>query len=405
MVATAIHDDDSLPTHWRAFAPYLMVLGAICILVSFGLSYLASEDQAAGYKIFLHSYLANYVYCLTFCLGALFFVLVTHLARAAWCATIRRVAELLAVTVAWWSVLFLPVLAMVLLTRSGALFPWNSPDVDLPEDKLSYLNGRWFALRAIVYFAVWVISASYYFAKSRNQDETGSADISLKLQRFAGPWIMAFALSVNFAAFDWIMSLDPTWFSTMFGVYLFAGAMMAFFALMIVIFTTLQRNGRVQKFVNVEHYHDMGKFLFGFVLFWSYITFSQFLLIWYANIPEETVWFLHRMEGGWQYVGLILIFGHFAFPLLCLLSRHVRRNRAVMCAWAIFLLVMHWFDITFMIMPGSGKATTLMWLGHAVCGIGMLSAFLSLLLLRVGSTPLVSRRDPWLPEALSYHVM
>ncbi len=406
-VANVQNDDDSLPGHWRAAAPVMMAVGAVCILVSLGLCYMggADSERAAGFQTFLHSYLANYIYCLTFCVGALFFVLVTNLARAGWCATVRRVAEILAVTVSWWAVLFLPILAMVLFTKNADLYLWNGPDPALPDDKLMYLNGKWFALRTLVYFGVWIIASSYYFAKSREQDETGSAEITLKLQRFAGPFIMLFALSLNFAAFDWVMSLDPTWFSTMFGVYMFAGSMMAFYAFMITTFTALQKNGRVQKYVNVEHFHDMSKFLFGFVFFWSYVTFSQFMLIWYGNIPEETIWFKHRMEGGWQWVGLLLIIGHFALPMLTILSRHVRRNRTYMCTWAIVLMFMHWIDITYMVMPNRGEVSVMMWVGHAVCAVGMISVFLSLLIWRVGSTPLVAKRNPWIPEALSYHVM
>jgi hypothetical protein len=296
---------------------------------------------------------------------------------------------------------------MVLLTPSTALYPWvDGPGSGLPEDKLGYLNGRWFAVRAIIYFAVWVISASYYFAKSREQDETGSAEISLKLQRYSGPWIMLFALSLNFAAFDWVMSIDPAWFSTIFGVYLFAASMMAFFAFMIVTFYFLQQNGRALKYVTIEHFHDMGKFMYGFVFFWTYIAFSQFLLYWYGNIPEETVWYKLRMENGWQYVGLLLIVGHFAIPMLFMLSRHVRRNRPVMCIWSLFLLFMHWIDMSFLIMPNTHQpVSVMMWVGHAVCAIGMISMFLSLLLLRVGSTPLIPKRNPWVPDALSYHVM
>lgn len=404
---TLLNDDDTLPGTWKAAAPFLMTVGAVSILISFGLCYMApSQDQVANYTVFLHSYLANFIYCLTICIGALFFVLVTNLARAAWCATVRRVAEILALNIGWWAVMFLPILVMVFMGRGGFLYEWNDvANTELPADKLMYLNGGWFTLRALVYFAIWGGAGYYYFSKSREQDETGSAEISLKLQKYAGPAIMLFALSLNFAAFDWIMSLDALWFSTMFGVYTFAGSMMSFFAFMIVTFTFLQKNGRVQKYVNVEHFHDMSKFLFGFVFFWSYITFSQFLLIWYGNIPEETQWFDRRMHNGWEYVGLLIILGHFAFPMLCLLSRHVRRNRTVMCGWAIFLLVMHWVDITFMIMPETGNPGTAMWLGHIVCAVGMVCMFLSVLILRVGSTPLVAKRNPWVPDALSYHVM
>lgn len=409
MVATVLNDDDSLPIHWRAASPWLMVVGFVSLLVSFALCYFAGtgDTREVGFKVFLHSYLTNYIYCLTLCIGALFFVLVSHLARAAWCATIRRVGEILAVTVAWWAVFFVPILAIVLLTPSDALYPWNGLAPDISSEKLGYLNGRWFALRAVVYFAVWVVSASYYFAKSREQDETGSSEISLRLTRYSGPWIMLFALSLNFAAFDWVMSIDPHWFSTIFGVYIFAASMMAFWAFMIVAFTFLQQNGRVLKYVNVEHFHDMSKFMYGFVFFWTYIAFSQFLLYWYGNIPEETIWFKVRMLNGWQYVGLLLIVGHFALPMLLMLSRHVRRNRTAMCIWSLFLLFMHWIDMSFLVMPNTGLAGTdvMMWVGHAVCGIGMVSVFLSLLLLRVGSTPLISKRNPWVPDALSYHVM
>lgn len=408
MVATVIlNDDDSLPARWKAAAPVLMAVGAVSILVSLVLCYLAGtgENRELGFKTFMHSYLTNYIFCLTFCVGGLFFVLVTHLARASWCATIRRVAEILAVTVTLWAILFVPILAMVLLTPSTALYPWNGPDSGLPADKLSYLNGSWFTIRAIIYFAVWAIASSYYYARSREQDETGSAEISLRLQRYAGPAIMLFALALNFAAFDWVMSIDPAWFSTIFGVYLFAASMMALFAMMIIIFTFLQKNGRVQKYVNVEHYHDMGKFLFGFVFFWCYIAFSQFLLYWYGNIPEETVWFKHRMNDGWENVGLLLLAGHFALPMLLLLSRHVRRNRTAMCAWSFFLLFMHWIDMSYLIMPNAGHPTVMMWIGHAVCAVGMISVFLSLVLLRAGSAPLVAKRNPWVPDALSYHVM
>lgn len=402
MVATVIQDDDSLPNEWRGSAPALMSVGAVCILVSLGLCYFVPAGQ--GFRTFMHSYLTNYIYCLSFCIGGLFFVLVTNLARAGWCATVRRVAEILAANVSWWAVLFIPILAMLLLTDSGVLYPWNAPGYDLPKSKLDYLKGG-FVLRTVIYFAVWIIAASYYLAKSREQDETGSADISLKLQRLAGPGIILFALSLNFAAFDWVMSTDPKWYSTIFGVYLFAASNMAFFAFMITVFTFLQKQGRVQKYVTVEHFHDMSKFLFGFVFFWTYIAFSQFMLYWYGNIPEETEWFKHRMQHGWQYVGLFLILGHFALPMLCLLSRHVRRNRTVMCGWAIFLMFMHWIDMSFMVLPNVGPPSVMMWLGHAVCGVGMICVFLSLLLLRVGSTPLVAKRNPWIAESLSYHVM
>ncbi len=408
MTANLPNDNITLPASWRGFAPVLVAVGAICVLVSLGLFYFGdTEHPEAGFKAFFHSYLANFMYCLSFCLGALFFVMVQHLARASWSASIRRIAELFAVTIPWWALLFLPILAMVLFTSSPALYEWNVGASgglsEIVKAKLGYLSPGFFAIRTVVYFAVFTIAARVYFSLSRQQDDTGDTGITLKLQRWAGPFIILFSLSVNFAAFDWMMSTDAAWFSTIYGVYLFAASMLSFFAVMILSCFLLQRNGRIQTLVTTEHYHDRAKFQFGFVVFWGYIAFSQFLLYWYGNIPEETLWYKHRMEHGWQYVGLLLIVFHFAVPFLGTVSRHVRRNRAAMAGWAVFILVVHWLDLMFLIMPNVGDLTATLVIGHLVCWIGMVSIFTALLIIRVGETPVVATKDPWLPEALAYH--
>lgn len=408
MAATIPNDNITLPASWRGFAPVLVAVGAVSVLLSLGLFYFSdTENPDAGYKAFFHSYLANFMYCLSFCLGALFFVMVQHLTRASWSASIRRLAELLAITIPWWALLFLPILAMVLFTPSGALYAWNKGAGaglgDIVESKLVYLNPSFFAIRTIVYFAIFTLAARVYFKLSRQQDETGDTEISLKLQRWAGPFIMIFALAVNFAAFDWMMSTDAAWFSTIYGVYLFGASMLSFFSVMIITCFLLQRNGRIEKLVTVEHFHDMAKFQFGFIVFWAYIAFSQFLLYWYANIPEETLWYKERMAHGWEYVGLLLIVFHFVVPFFGTLSRHVRRNKTAMACWAGLILVMHWLDLMFLIMPNVGHLTAMLVVGHFLCWIGMSSIFVALFLWRVGDTPVVATKDPWLPEALAYH--
>ncbi len=406
------NDNISLPASWRSFAPILMAVGAVCVLVSLGLNYFSggSDDASKGFRAFFHSYLANYMFCLSICLGALFFVLVQHVTRAGWSATIRRIAELFAVTIPWWALLFLPILALVLFTDSGDLYKWNlgSESEQVPNIvklKLDYLNKNWFALRTIIYFSIWFVASRYYFRMSRQQDESGSTEITLKLQKWAGPGIILFALSVNFAAFDWMMSTDAEWFSTIYGVYLFAASMLSFFATMIVTCVLLQRSGRLEKLVTTEHFHDLAKFQFGFIVFWSYIAFSQYLLYWYGNIPEETLWYKHRMEHGWQYLGLLLIALHFAIPFLGTLPRAIRRNRSILACWSTFILFVHWLDMTFLLMPNVGPLSVGMLFAHLVCWVGMVSIFLALFLFRVGNTPLVAMRDPWLPDALAYHNM
>ncbi len=408
MASNTLNDNITMPASWRATAPILIAVGSVCILVSLGLFnfLIKSENEASGFRMFFHSYLANYIYCLSFCLGALFFVLVQHVVRAGWSASVRRIAELLAYTIPWWAFLFLPIVA-VAFSEYGNLYEWSKGAGEVPaivEMKLDYLNPKWFLLRAVVYFAVWIIAARLYFSLSRKQDETGSTDITLKLQRWAGPFFIMFALALNFAAFDWVMSTDAEWYSTIFGVYIFAAGMLSFFAVMILTCYLMQRNGRMEKYVTTEHFHDLAKFQFGFIVFWSYIAFSQFLLYWYANIPEETAWYRDRLdpEHGWRLLGYLLIALHFAVPFLGTLPRAVRRNKSLLAGWAVFILIVHWLDMTFLVMPNSGNASFAMLISHFVCWIGMVCVFLALFLYRVGETPMVATRDPWLPDALSY---
>ncbi|RMF43436.1 MAG: hypothetical protein D6753_05105 [Planctomycetota bacterium] len=410
MATNSSSEDLTLPGGWRGKAPMLLAVGLICVLLSAGMCYFVGgeENRSVGFSAFLHSYLANFIFCLSICLGGLFFVMIQHVARAAWSATIRRVAELLAYMIPWWLLLFLPILAMVWWTDSPALYPWNAGSGNVSaivEKKLDYLNPFWFTIRVFVYFAVWVLCARYFFGMSRKQDETGDASITLKCQKWAGPGIIFTALATNFGAFDIMMSTDPEWFSTIYGVYLFAASMLSFFAMMIVSCYALQRAGRLQRQVNTEHFHDLAKFQFGFIVFWAYIAFSQFLLYWYGNIPEETQWYQDRMNHGWQYVGLVLIAGHFAIPFLGTMARKVRRSRPLMAFWGVFILVMHWVDMMFVLLPTDEiHFSGLLLIGHLVGWIGMVSVFLGLLIYRTGDTPLVAQRDPWIPDALAYQV-
>lgn len=410
-MAAIIPDDNvTLPARWKSFAPVLLAVGAVCVLISLGLCFLSAGGSELAAGIFFRSYLANFVFCLSISLGALFFVMLQHLVRAGWSASLRRIAELYAFTLPWWLLLFIPILAMVVFSSSGVLYPWNNPtDPELPTivtNKISpFLNPAYFTIRVLIYFAIWVVASRWYFSMSRKQDESGDTAITLKLQKWAGPLIMLFALSVNFGAFDIMMSTDPAWFSTIYGVYLFAASMLSFFATMIITCYLLQRNGRAEKLINIEHYHDLSKFQFGFIVFWGYIAFSQFLLYWYGNIPEETAWYKHRMEHGWQYIGLLLIAFHFAIPFLGTMSRYVRRNKGLMCGWACFILVVHWLDMLFLLMPTEDISVTPMLLvTHLVCWLGMASLFVGLFVYRVGDTPVVAVKDPWLSDALAYQV-
>ena len=211
-----------------------------------------------------------------------------------------------------------------------------------------------------------------------------------------------FVLSLTFFAVDFLMSLEPKFISTMFGVYYFAGCAMSFFATTAVLSRFMQASGRLKHSINTEHYHDVGKFMFGFVFFWGYIAFSQYMLIWYANIPEETEWFQQRQTGGWLYFSLLLLFGHFVLPFAGLLSRHVKRNLVALTSWAIFLLGMEWVDLYWLIMPSASEAGPPLSLMDLTCWVGMAGVFVAHFGFMARGKRLVPVQDPRIAESLAF---
>ena len=266
-----------------------------------------------------------------------------------------------------------------------------------------------------VYFAIWAVIAVYFYRGSVAQDETGEKAVTDRLQWWSGPSVVLFSLTTTLAAFDWIMSLAPMWFSTMFGVYLFAGSFLSAHCAITVGAYLLQRGGAMRDEVTVEHYHDLGKLIFGFIFFWTYIGFSQFMLIWYANIPEETEWFYFRQEEIWVWVSLSLVFFHWMLPFAGTMSVHVRRRPGLMFFWAAYLLIMHYVDMYWMIMPqareiaadaapatmggAAGIAASLL------CVVGMSMLLIGLMLRVAGSTKVIPVRDPRIRESIAFENM
>jgi hypothetical protein len=245
--------------------------------------------------------------------------------------------------------------------------------------------------------------ATFFYRNSRLQDRSGDKELTLRMQKWSGPAVVAFGFTLTFASFDWLMSLDAHWFSTIFGVYFFAGCAVGAIAALILAAQYLQQRGLLKESITVEHYHDLGKLLFGFVFFWGYIAFSQYMLIWYANIPEETQWFLVRQTGGWAGISLILLFGHLLLPFPGLLSRHVRRNRLALMGWSAWLLIMHWIDLYWLVMPQlTGKDGPTFGLVDLCCLIGLGAAYGSAVLWAAGDRALIAVRDPRLPESLAF---
>ena len=280
---------------------------------------------AANPKQFFFSWLVSFLFFLSLALGGLFFVLIQYAAQGGWGIVLRRIGETIFATLPVMAALFLPVLLGL-----RDLYAWTVPGAAehdaLLRWKAPYLNVPFFLIRAALFFGIWSFIALLYYRGSRGQDATGDPAVSARLRRLAGPSIIVLALTQTFASFDWIMSLTPHWYSTMFGVYFFAGSFVGFIALLSVVVAAMRGAGLLDTVISAEHLHDVGKFLFAFTAFWAYIAFSQFFLMWYANLPEETIWYKARMEGSWLQVSLFLMAGHFGAPFFYLMGRTVKRN-------------------------------------------------------------------------------
>ena len=310
---------------------------------------------------FWRAYLIAFLFGLTMCLGGLFFVFVQHLTRAGWSVAVRRPAEALAANLRWIWVLFLPFAALWMMGKANIVWIWadmetlkanNEAEFLIVEAKTAFLNPTFFWIRACVYFVVWAALSHFFLTNSVRQDESGDRAISSRMQKFSAPTAILFGLTITFAAFDWIMSLSPAWFSTMFGVYFFCGCATAGFAMMILITVRLTQIGALKGIVSREHFQDMGKLMWAFgIVFWAYIGFSQYMLIWYANLPEETGWFLARQIGGWGFFSFALLFGHFVLPFVGLLSKWMKRAPLILSIGAVWMLCFHYVDLYWLIMP------------------------------------------------------
>lgn len=320
-------------------------VGVVGLLATIGLG-MAEGD---GLKHFGFAYLTNFAFFLSISLGALFFIPIMFVTKASWNVVIRRLAEVTAAVMPLMAVLAIPVILF-----AGQIYGWASPEMagnPLLAHKAAYLSQKAFIIRWVIYFVIWSGYSIFFWRTSVSQDKSGDVALTHRLENFSGFALMLCALSVAAAAFDLLMSVDPIWFSTMFGVYYWAGGFVSFFAFLTLITMGLQNSGRMTKIVSPEHFHDYGKLMFGFTFFWGYIAFSQYMLYWYGNIPEETAWFLLRSKNGWGYVGLTTLFATFALPFCGLISRYAKRNRKMMAFWAFWIIIAQWINLYWVVMP------------------------------------------------------
>jgi hypothetical protein len=376
----------------------LPIAGAVCAVLG---AAVCAMLGAGNPRQFFFSWLVSFMFFLSLTLGALFFVLIQYAAQGGWGIVLRRIGETTFATIPVMAVLFLPVLlglhdlyewSHAEAVANDALLRWKSP----------YLNVPFFLIRAAFFFGVWSFIATLYYRGSRGQDVTGDPGVSARLRRFAGPAIIVLALTQTFASVDWIMSLTPHWYSTIFGVYFFAGSFVGFIALLSVVAVAMRSAGLLDMVVNAEHLHDVGKLLFGFTAFWAYIAFSQFFLIWYANLPEETTWYMARIQGSWKTVSIFLMAGHFGAPFFYLMGHAVKRRGWTLALGGAWLLVMHFVDLYWQIMPTlhpEGISPSVLDVAAFVAVGGCFVSAASWLMRRHALVPL---RDPRLAESLAF---
>lgn len=351
------------------------------------------------------AYLLGSLFFLSIALTGLFYVAIHFLVQAGWSVNVRRLFEA--------SAAFIPVSAVLTLVMMifgvGYLYSWLNPETvandPLLIHKKGYLNPTFFWIRTVIFYAGWVIFSRLIIGGSKKQDETGDKSIVKTIVPKCVGFIVFFAISYSFYAVDFLMSLEPHWFSTIFGVYAFGGFSQTFFAITILTSIYLIKRGYYGNMVNQNHIHDMAKFMLGFTLFWAYIAFSQFMLIWYANLPEETIFFVHRMEGSWAVMSILLILLKFVLPFLALLPRWAKRDYNYISIICVLIIATQFLDMHWLIYPNFDSVNVQLNVFDVLIFLGFLGAFGLTYTRYLSKHSLIPMSDPYVEESAAHEVV
>jgi hypothetical protein len=370
----------------RRAALLLLAIGALGAVVTA----LSAPHRLAA------NYLVGVAFLLNIAATATFFSALLFLVHAGWSASVRRLGEFVAGLLPWVLLGLLPI-----IVAPGSFYHWTH---ELHTDALIaqkswYLDPWFFRARLVLYALLWLGMYRFVIGNSLRQDEAEDYAPTLRNVRGAGVWVLIYALSFTFAAVDLLMTLEAHWYSTIFGVYIFAGSFVATLGVITLLAVVLREQGYLRDFITVERYHDLGKLVFAFSVFWAYIAFSQYMLIWYGNLPEETVYFLKRMgRAEWQWIGIVLPIVRFALPFALLLRRDAKRNPAILLTASTIVVLGHYLDLAWIVLPafgrdGLGWQEVAIFAGFVGIGAGMLS-------FQLERAPTVAVRDPYLRESL-----
>lgn len=389
--------DASAPTQLKRWQRPALIVGLVGLVG-------AVAGAVLDLQQFWLSYLLAYIFWLELALGCLGLVMLHHLVGGRWSLAIRRLMEAGAMTLPGLALLFIP-----LLLGLNRLYIWTDPaymaQSELLMHKRIYLNLPFFLGRAVIYFAVWIGLAYLLSRWSLEQDRTGEPGLSRRMRRLSGIGMILYVVTATFAAYDWLMSLEPDWFSSIYGLLFIAGQGVAALALAIIglrLWSSRESAAGVAGATWTAHFNDLGNFMLGFVMIWAYVSFSQFLIIWSANIPEEAVWYYHRSQGGWQWLGMGLILFHFGLPFFLLLSRTIKRQAQLLTILAGLIFVVRLADLIWLIVPAFyPEGFHIHWLdGVTLVAIG--GGWITLYLRQLAGRPLLPGNDPLLEEGMRH---
>ncbi len=344
-----------------------------------------------------------YMFLLSVGIGSIFIVALEYIAGAVWSVPFRRVNEVNA-GIFW----ILPILAIPLLLNMHDMFHWTHQEAvegdKFLTQKAPYLNESFFYIRSAAFFLIMILFYTLFTRLSKRQDKTGEQKLTGRAIKMSAMFLPIFGIGVTIMSIDWIMSLEPHWFSTIFGVYYFSGSLLTGLALLTFVAITLHQKGYLSKYINKDHYYNFGALLFAFTNFWAYIGFSQFLLIWYSNIPEETFWYILRMDGGWGVVSLMLIIIRFAVPYFALVAQPAKSNPTRLKFMSIWIMFAHILDLYWLIMPTFSKEAPVF--GWMELSLFILPAGVIILVFAIGSKKknMLPIGDPKLQRGLEFHL-
>jgi hypothetical protein len=374
-----------------------LIVGIVFLALSlFGLLFNQTDN-------FFRAYLMGYLFWTGIALGSLAVLMLQHLTGGAWGMVIRRVLESSTRTLPLLLLLFVPI-----VLGMHSLYEWTHQDKvnadPILKEKSGYLNVPFFVARVLIYFAIW-LGLTYLLNKwSGEQDRTAERRLSRQMRMISGPGLVLFVLTVTFASIDWAMSLDPHWFSTIWGLLFVAQWGLSSFAFVIALMALLSTRAPLNEVLVPSHFHDLGKLLLAFVMVWAYFNFSQYLIIWSGNLPEETKWFISRTRGWWGAVAIAVIIFHFALPFLMLLSRDLKRNARLLAGVAGLVLLMRLVDLFWIVAPKADKTQfepAGLWL-YFVAPIGLGGIWLWYFATQLKKRPLLPLNDPYLEDALEH---